>query len=106
MEPDATATTQNPALKKAVDGVAKSLAVLYMECHKANPDGPECEAVNAMQKAVAEIDRMSGGDGMVPGDQQSAPAPQTFDQAALATGDMMQAEAAKRAQAQSAAAGM
>jgi hypothetical protein len=105
MEPDAT-TNQNPALTKAVDQVAKDLAVLYKECHKASPDSPECEAVMAMQKAIAEIDRMSGGDGMVPGDQQSAPAPQTFDQAALATGDMMQAEAAKRAQAQSAAVGM
>lgn len=113
MEPNATPTPAgNPAITKAVDAVAKGLAVLYKECHKAEPDSPACEAVMALQKAVAEIDRMTGGDGVTPAEQSMPPDPgsmsqsQTFDQAGMRTADAMQAGAQERADAQAQMAGM
>lgn len=62
----------SPGVAKALDATVKGLAQLYMECHKADPDSPLCDAVMQLQKATAEIGRNVG----MPSASMDAPMPE------------------------------
>lgn len=99
MPPPDTLTAVDNAAKQAL----QALALLYRECHRAEPDGPLCDAVKEIMSAVTEIEQQV----VAPGEEGGAPAapqpatPQSppgnggsFDQASADTQAMMQAAAA------------
>lgn len=48
-------TGASDPVKSAAKQAASALAHLYMACHEAAPDSPACDAVQQMQRVVAEI---------------------------------------------------
>lgn len=57
--PNATAAPADPyaAVSKQASAVMQALALMYKECHQVEPDGPLCNAIQQIMKAVSEVER-------------------------------------------------
>lgn len=53
-------------LSKQATAVVQALSVMYKECHQIEPDGPLCNAIMQIMKAVSEVERHIKSHGPTP----------------------------------------
>lgn len=71
-----SAAEPDPNLDKVAQNVMKELGLLYRECHRIDPSGQGCQAVQQIMQAVSEV--VNNVEGMA----NSAPPAETMGQAA------------------------
>lgn len=78
-DPAAMQDSTPPELTKALEMTMQGLSKAYMIVHKMEPDGPLCQAVMSVQKAVAEVASNAG----MPGDPSMMSADPGMDPMAM-----------------------